>query len=180
MRTINNWGKHELLIEENELVTIHHLKMPGTETRAVKFINTQGLTVVTGDYGNWVFCRSFLPKKNQRIDDQFWLKELELLSTQKGNVFSTEKTEKGIKYLLEEGLKEYGYEDNELEEATHYCKLLLEHVDSRGEDYQFLAHNRCPSFFDFRLIPYEEETHYWLKAIFDAFEEICKRLDDKK
>lgn len=180
MRTDIKWDKHELLVESNDLVTIHHLKKPNTYQDSVKFINVQGVLVVTGDYGNWMFCRDFSPADGDMVSDYYWLEKLRISSSQEGEEFSTEKTRAAINRGLKGGLKEQGFEGEELKKVKEYYKDLLEYVDCHEAEYMQQAHSNYPSFCDYEIIPFEKDTKYWLKAVFDAFDEICKRLKKTK
>ncbi len=68
-RTGIKFHDHILTIDKESDNTItYHLKKPDTITNNIKFINTNGLLVVTGDFGNWVFCRDFHPNSNQEYE----------------------------------------------------------------------------------------------------------------
>ncbi len=68
-RTNLDFTKHELLITNQEGLLIHHLKVPNTVIYNVKFINTNGVMVVTGDLGHWIFCREFHPAPDEFVSD---------------------------------------------------------------------------------------------------------------
>jgi hypothetical protein len=60
-RTKIDFSEHELKITQLEGVLIHEFKRPDTRNCMLVFINTCGVMTVTGDFGNWVFCREFHP-----------------------------------------------------------------------------------------------------------------------
>ena len=48
-RTSVDFKDHELIIKETDDLSVYHLKKPDTYYDSVKFINTNGIMVVTGD-----------------------------------------------------------------------------------------------------------------------------------
>jgi len=175
MRTDVDWSKHELLITENEHVTIHHLKKPNTICDSVKFINVEGILTVTGDYSNWLFCRSFLPTPDGRVSDHYWLEKLRIASTQNGEEFSSELTKKEIEQHLAE-LKEEDWKPEILEEIKEYYTECLNVVEDGEWVYSAYAYQNFPSFWDHECVPFRKRIKPHLQVVFDAFEEICKRL----
>lgn len=53
-RTNVDFSKHELTINKSDCTTVYYLKKPGTVVDSVRFINTNGILAVNGDYGNWI------------------------------------------------------------------------------------------------------------------------------
>jgi hypothetical protein len=168
-RTNVDFSKHELIIEKNDNVLIHHFKKPGTFFDSVKFINTSGILAVTGDYGNWIFCREFHPSKDGGVSDGYWIEKLRSASTQKPYDFDSDIAQKEIANLLESEDYNFTIEEREWLES-------LSDTAYDGE-YAYIAEamNR-PNDFEAEMIPRGEKVNYWLEVIFDAFEEICKRL----
>lgn len=68
-RTGIDFSKHELIIKETDDVTIHWLKIPNSIKKNIKFTNIEGNLVVTGDFGNWIFCRNFIPSGDGYVSD---------------------------------------------------------------------------------------------------------------
>lgn len=170
-RTDCDFSKHKLIIKETEDLLIHHLKIPGTITHNIKFCNIKNdVLVVTGDYGNWVFCRNFIPSRDEHnVSDGYWIEKLQIKSDQIGKEFSPEETKKEILELLAD---EYCQD----EEDREYLNNLLNYVEYDECEYKNYAYNNLPSNRDWEFIPYVKTTKYWLKVIFDAFDEICRRL----
>ena len=97
-----NFDTHELIITKNECCSVYQLKKPKTILDSIKFINTNGILAVTGDYGNWIFCREFHPSEDGFVSDGYWLEKLEIASSQDGREFSSELSKKQILDCLEE------------------------------------------------------------------------------
>lgn len=173
-RTQIDFSKHELLITKQEGLLIHHLKKPDTMMDNIKFINTNGILAVTGDYGNWMFCREFHPSSDSHVSDGYWKEKLQILSSQEPNEFDEEETKKEIQELLkneEEGNEELSEEEKE------YLEGCLEKVEYGQFDYEWYAHREnCGRFFDHEYVPHSMKTKFWLTAVFDGFEEICERM----
>ncbi len=168
-RTDINFDKHELLIVDNEHVTIHHLKIPGSSTNNIQFINCGGIMAVTGDYGNWIFCREFIPSSSERADEQYMNGKLKIASTQESQDYCSEKTENEIEQMILSG-------DHDGEELK-FLKELQEYVGGNGEEYKAWAYENRPSDWDY--LPYRTTTKYWLQAVYDGFDEVCNRLKIK-
>lgn len=179
-RTNVDFSKHELKIIKTDKVLIHHLKKPNTVIDSLTFINTEGIMAVTGDYGNWIFCREFHPSGKGSVSDTYWVEKLRNSSTQTSSEFSSEFTRKLIEENLNGALEDYGYEGEHLTKIKEYYNHLLDYVDlSEGEYVAEAYYNNTnkPDFIEAEDVPFEKETHYWLKVVFDAFEEICNRLN---
>jgi len=182
-RTNVDFSKHELEVIKNNNVLIHRFKKPDTYCDSITFINAEGILAITGDYGNWIFCREFHPSAKGSVSDQYWAEKLKILSKQTSSEFSSKLTRELLEEGLNGGLEEWGYEDESLKKAKEYYNHLLSYVDSSEWEYAFEAYyndtNR-PDFVAAEDVPLEKETHYWLKVVFDAFEEICRRMADGK
>ena len=169
-RTGLEFKDHELKTVQTTGLVIHQLKKPNTLCDNIKFINTSGVLVVTGDYGNWIFCREFHPSEDGRVSDGYWKEKLQQSSTQKPDEFDEEGTIKEIKELLEgsEGLTE---------EETEYLENCLSEAECGEFDYNIVAHrSNVGRFADHENVPGRTKTIYWLLAVFDGFEEICRRI----
>jgi len=176
-RTNLSFDKHELIIEKNDLVIIHWLKIPDTIIHNIKFINVDGKLLVTGDYDNWIFDRNFIPyATNDTISEHYWCEKLTSDSVQNVYEFDSIKTEKRINELINGGLVEMGYENEELEEMINYYINCLYYLDY---EYSYIsyAYNNYPSFMDGENVVYCTKYNERLNFIFDAFEEICFRLN---
>ena len=178
-RTNIDFSNHELLITKNELIKIHHLKQPNTMVDSIKFINTERILAVTGDYGNWIFCREFNPSHDGYVSDYYWLEKLKISSSQEGTKFSGDKTKAEINDLIDKRVDDTWCPEHR-DDAISYYKSLLDYVSCGEHEYLEYAYNNYPDFMDYECVPIVNEIKYWLKAVFDGFEEICKRLKNEK
>jgi hypothetical protein len=170
-RTRFDFSKHDLTVKHCDCTVIYHLAKPNTIVDSVKFINTNGILAVTGDYGNWIFCREFHPKENGSVSDGYWMEKLQIASTQKPEEYDSDATRAEIQRRLADN------EDPPTDEEKEYYESLLRCVDDEFE-YTCAAYNDKPSDMDWEYIPMIRKTKYWLEVVFDAFEEICSRLKE--
>ena len=169
MRTDMDWSGHELIITDTEGLLTHYLKKPGTLMDAVMFINTNGVLVVTGDYSNWMFDREFHPSKGGFVQDTYWAEKLKQSSTQVPYEFDPEGTADTIIELLQG--------EDITESEREYLEECLSLSDSSKFDYERIAYREnVGRYQDYERIPYEDRIVRHLLVVFDAFEEICKRL----
>lgn len=165
-RTGIDFSNHELLITENELVTIHELKKPNTIVHSVKFINVEGSLIVKGDFGNWIFCRSFMPSAtSEGVSSGYWCEKIQINSTQNPYEYDSEGTKKEI----EERKAEYETDS----EFVEYLDDILDKAEESGEYYSAYAHLNLPSGYDHESVPYCKKVNEWLRVVFDAFEHCC-------
>lgn len=170
-RTHIDFTKHEVIVSESENAIIHHLKLPNTMTNSIKYINAGGILAVTGDFGNWIFCREFHVGEKNSVSDQYWEEKLQIASVQEALQFSSDETVKAIDEAIHSG--EHSLED------IDYLRELRDRADTtNGIEYQAWAYENCP--FDPEYIPYRTETHFWLRCVFDGFDEMCERLKIKE
>jgi hypothetical protein len=179
-RTDKEFENFELKIVEQPDLTVHHLKKPDSVIGNVKFINTNGIMAVTGDYGNWMFCREFHPSADEYVSAGYWKEKLRTYSTQDGDEFSPEETRKQLLEEIDHGLVDYGYEDDELDAAKEFYTECLEYVDEKTDYVAFAYGPSKPSFLDYEEIPMVNVTTYRLLYVFDAFEEICRRVSEER
>jgi hypothetical protein len=173
-RTDVNFDKHELTVIDTNDVLIHKFKKSNTICCSITFINTQGIMAVTGDYGNWIFCREFHPSAEGFVSDSYWCEKLRISSTQKISDYDSEDTRKEMEKMISN-------EDENLdEEDREYLKSLLDYVDECEERYLVYAHDNLPKNRDHEFVPYIKKLNPWLEVIFDAFDEICQRYKRKE
>lgn len=173
-RTGIDFSKHELIVTENEFLTIYHLKKPNTYCDNIKYINTNGILAVTGDYGNWIFCREFHPEPKEGVSEGYWHEKLKILSTQEATEFDGEAT----KAALLEKLIEYKLEHSEdaREDIIEYYEECINLCDDHELDYTYFAYREQPEGFDYEDVILLKDYKYWLKAVFDGFDEMCLRM----
>lgn len=166
-RTDINWDKHVLTETKFPDGIIYKFKKPDTYCSSIIFINACGVLAITGDYGNWIFCREFHPSADGFVSDMYWLEKLRNSSTQEPCEHDPEGTRKEI----EDQLQEEDLDDEDKE----YLESLLDHVDDGEERYLVYAHDNLPPSRDHEYVPHAKSLNFWLEAIFDAFDEMCVR-----
>jgi len=180
-RTEFDFSNHELIIETSDGLLVHTLKHKEySQWYRFNFINTNGIMVVTGDYGNWMFCREFHPSSDGMVSDYYWCEKLENSSTQKPFEFDSEATEEEIKIMLNGGLEEYGYEGDDLEIMREYYEELSDKVTEGEFYYEAYAYGEMPYFMDTESVPSYKKIKHWLLCVFDAFEEVCRRIKEEE
>lgn len=180
-RTGIDFSKHDHRVElfkcgEKE-IRVDHFQVGNSRMEYIQFINTDEVLTVTGDFGNWVFCRPFVPSQKGRVSDSYWIEKLSIASEQKLDALDLDTIEVNIKELIDSGLEEYGYEGKELEQAKEWFgELLQETYDELSYLSKAYRDYYKPSFLEDEIIPCTKKIPVWLNIIFDAFEEICQRL----
>lgn len=174
-RTGIDFSKHEVTIAENELVSIRHLAIPGTFHNNIKYTNVSGCLLVTGDYGNWVFCRPFAPDAEVSVSEPYWLEKLRNSSSQDPCEYNSDILSEAIKERISE-LEDIGYEGDKLKIIRGYYEECLDNVEDEIS-YISTARN-IPSCLDFESIIISKDLKFWLKAVFDGFDEMCRRLKE--
>lgn len=171
-RTTVDFSKHELEIIKNENVLIHSLKLKNSSTYRVVFINCMGVCSVTGDLGNWIFCREFHPSKDGKVSGGYWDEKLNMHSVQDSDEFNTEQTEKDIDYYVENYVNE-----NTSQEELDWIEQLRQNTD---DEYSYIntAYREHPYDVDTECIPFGKVRKHRLNIIYDAFEEICSRIKE--
>ena len=167
--------KHEVIATVEGDTKTWYLKIPETRMNSIKFINSGGIMAVTGDYGNWIFCREFIPNgKEGGVSDQYWEEKLRIASTQNPYEFDEEETIKEINRIREE-------EEDLTQEENDYLDECISAAQEGGEvEYNSFAYqNGVGRFSDYESVPSaEKRTQFWLKAVFDGFDEICRRMKE--
>lgn len=164
-----DWSKHELTIKKDQYSTIYILKIPGSSMYSCYFINCMGVLSVTGDLGNWIFCREFHPGPKEGVSDGYWKEKLKISSCQEPSRYDPERTEKEIREMLEE--------DDLTEEHREFLNECLERVDDELE-YTYFAFREYPNDWDLEYTPFVKTASSQLLAVYDAFDEICRRMGD--
>lgn len=171
-----DWSKHELLIEDSEEKKIWRLKRPGTCVFQVNFINTEGRLLVTGDYRDWLFCREFHPSPDGHVSFGYWM---EKLRTSMGHM-DWDLDWDAIQKEIDEFPSRYTDDDLTVpEEVTDWLRDLETHMDDKL-DYEYCAFREKPSQIDYEDVPYCRKVPIQLDIVFDAFNEICRRLKERE
>jgi hypothetical protein len=136
-RTGINFSEHEVIITEQEGLLVHYFKKPNTIMNSIKFINTNGILAVTGDFGNWIFCREFHPSADGYVSEGYWNEKLSINSEQTCSKFDSEETEKELQKMLDEhqvledilnDFKEYNNIDEDLDNDN-----LIKEINSKDD-----------------------------------------------
>ena len=168
-----DWSEHKLHITKNENVLIHDLKKPGSSIDRVTFINSMGVCAVTGDYGNWIFCREFHPSEDGWVSRAYWSEKLKIASTQHSGEFDGQfAIERIDDYLI-------CYGKDISEEQKEWWNELKENAEYGEHEYNAHAYD-YPDHVDPEDIPRGLKRMYWLSAVYDAFNEICNRIQIEK
>lgn len=173
-RTNFDFSRHEVrVIMDADGVSIYEFKRPDSINGQLKFISTQGVLTVTGDFGNWVFCREFRPTKDAKVSGSYWDEKLEIHSVQKSHKYSPDETQKEIERFKEE------FEDYRGRGASEEELDWIESLESNVNDYYdyiHTAYRENPSSIDFEDVPFGGERHFWLNCVYDGFELMCEKL----
>jgi hypothetical protein len=172
-----DFSKHELTITEHGDFTVYELKKPSTVIHGITFICGKGITTVTGDFGNWVFCREFHPSPNEGVSRCYWDEKLTILSSQRCENYDDETTLKEIQEFKNNFPYNYDREMNE--EEIDWVEQLEENLFDEI-DYTTVAYRQKPSTIDYDSIPFGKKRHHWLEVIYDAFNIICGILNKEE
>ena len=180
-RTGLDFSEHEMIVTENENVSIHYLKKPGTVCDSIKYINCGGILAVTGDYGNWIFCRSFYPSEKEFVSEHYWHEKLRNSSTQEAMDFDGDATKEELKRVLEEYKEECKEEEKEPDEdVVEYYEQCMSKCDEHELDYTHYAYREQPDGMDYDNVILLKDYKSWLKTVFDGFDEMCRRIKEEK
>lgn len=180
-RTDLDFSKHKHRVEifksdNGNEIRVDHLQKENSRMCYVKFVNdSEGLSVF-GDFGNWIFCRPFHPSSTGFVSEGYWNEKLKISSTQDHAKYDSDETAKELQEMIDSGLEEYGYEGEKLEKAKEWFNHLLENTDDEVEYTYEVYRGRNPIDMDYEMIPFCKKGSVRLEIIFDAFDEICRRL----
>jgi hypothetical protein len=175
-RTNIDFSKHIYTKFSDKYVTIYELKIPDTIRNSIKFINTSGIMSVTGDFGNWIFCREFHPSADDYVSGGYWDEKLVIHSEQTCSEFDSDETIKLIEAFKENYIEDYSEKYHE--EISDWIESLEYSVYDEIE-YKYEACRNKPDVIDYEYVPYAKIRHKWLDCIYDGFDEICNRLFEK-
>jgi hypothetical protein len=165
-----DFKNHELKITDCENITVYELKKLDTIVCSFVFIVGHGIMSVTGDYGNWIFCREFHPSAGDKVSRCYFDEKLEIMSQQKSKAFNSEDTLKKIKNFKKEFVSIYDrpLNDDEKEWINELENSVYDQIE-----YENVAYRNTPPNIDYQDIPYSEVRHQRLEYVYDAFDEIC-------
>jgi hypothetical protein len=182
-RTQIDWSDYELIIKDEDSYKVHWLKNPNSMGSNVKFIQVEDILLVTGVFGRWSFAQKFNPEKIDKVSDSFWCNRIRLGSSQVSHLFDKKVAQMAIAEKIDE-LLDYGIKDDDGEISFN--------DDDKELEYSFWigAIDCCDNEFDFTKYFYENKPMHidddflsncgkqnpQLDAIFDAFEEVSRRI----
>lgn len=170
-RTKIDFSGHVLKETKYDGVLIHEFKIPGTVRNGFTFINSNDAMAVTGDFGNWIFCREFHPSADaEKISDSYWNEKLRMKSQQTAGEFDTESTIEAIEEFKKNFEEDHDREMSE--DELSWIEDLEQHVFDKIE-YEYYAYREKPSSIEYEDVPYGKVEHRHLLAVYDAFEAIC-------
>ncbi len=172
-RTSFDFSTHELKVIQHDGVLIHLFKKPDSIHGNIKFINTCGIMAVTGDLGNWIFCREFHPSADGHADAGYWDGKLQISSKQMPKAYDADETTERINDFKKEFKDNYGRKMNP--EEKDWIEKLEENVEDEFE-YKIVAYRETPGSIDYESVPYGEKRHFWLDAVYDGFDAMCALL----
>lgn len=183
-RTNIDFSEHthrvELLVSETGEIRIDHFQVGTNNMGYFQFVSTPRFLAVSGDYGNWIFCRPFYPSKNGSVSDGYWIEKLKMYSIQEFVPLDFESIREELEAMIENDLEESGYEGEKLSDAKKWFSELLELANDE-DNLEYLAKayrdSYKPDFIDYDEIPCYKETPRKLQCVFDAFDEICRRMN---
>ena len=187
-RTNTDFSKHvhesTVLEKDGIKIQVDTFHVKDTCIGFMQFVNTPNGLVVYGDYGNWMFCRTFYPNSKEfKISDDYWLEKLQINSNQIFEKLDCKLNTECLNDLLKEfrDVDNYNLSEEELEGAEEWVEGLkadLENGDTIG--YLYNAFREYPSCLDTEDIPCHKEVPVQLRVVFDAFEEMCLRLKESE
>lgn len=162
------------VISKSDNHYIFKFAKPQTNTYSITFVNACGILAVTGDCGNWIFCREFYPSADGYVSDSYWIEKAKIYSTQNPLVFDHGETKGEIDELLN------GNDCEINKDEARYLADIRDHVDEGEMRYLIYAHDNLPAGRDHDFIPIAKALDVGLAVIFDAFDEICRRIKDEQ
>lgn len=166
-----DWSKHVVVKEQIDFCTIHTLWIPNSSFNMVRFINAGGICAVTGDFGNWIFCRQFIPHWGQYCDPSYWDEKLQIASQQKAHQYDPYKTDEAIKRRMNSSTCD--------PVERRYLNEVMEYVHENEMMYTIQAYNNLPDGYDHDTMIIEKSRHHWLDVVYDAYNEIVKRITNE-
>lgn len=167
--------------DQGEKIRVDKLQKGNSLMNYIEFINTDKILTVTGDFGNWVFCRPFIPSENGYVSDIYWIEKLQTASEQRFQNLDFTEIIKDIEEYINSDLEEDGYEGDKLEILKSWFEELLDVAKNCDEiEYLYKAfRDPFSPVLDDEIIPYYKKKPVWLNIVFDAFEEMCNRLKNE-
>lgn len=172
-RTTLDFSKHEFNTYLDKYCKIFELKIPNTFINSIKYINCCGVMTVTGDFGNWVFCREFYPCADGGVSAGYWDEKLQMHSEQICNKFDKDGTIEAINEFKSTYFSDYS--EKYLDEISDWIEML-EYSTYDEIEYEYEAFRNKPDAIDAEYVPFVKIRHKWLEYVYDGFDEMCQRI----
>ena len=167
-------------------IRVDHFKRQDSIVGYVKFVNClcdyPNMTV-TGDFGNWSFCRNFIPSPEAtKISQGYWIEKASIHSSQDFNKLDMNMIQEDIYDLIDGGLVEWDLDEEDHKHTLDWFRSLLEYA-YEDNDFEYRAKAFLdvyrPKCIDYDDIPLHTSIPPQLLCVFDAFELICESMKKK-
>jgi hypothetical protein len=175
-RRDSDFSKHKLEIKKTELMIMHKLFLPEQPNcENVEFYNikdnARGILVVNGAWDKHIFDRAFIPVSGGKVSDLYWAEKCKTKPE-----YNADETYDNIQNYIKTLRKENRGVD--IKEDIAFLKEFLKETEDEFIANSFLETTRYDDFLEpYELLAYSKS---FLNPIFDAFEEICRRLPECK
>ena len=140
-----------------------------TEKAEICFVIYNGVTTVSGDYGNWVFNKPLHPSKEWLpINIPYLLEKLRMYSTQQPCVWDEQEALAGVNEWVK-------CRENITDEEIDWAQQLIYSVETEHE-YIHVAYYNKPESVNTEDVPISKKLNPQLVIVFQAFEHICKKM----
>jgi hypothetical protein len=169
-----DFSKHILEAHEStigdEKIWQHYLRIPGQSSLGIRFTNVAGVLLVTGDFGNYVFSRGFLPSaESEKVSEQYWLEKIRMHSIQKPCNYDAEETIDSLNEAIFNAEENYG--EGDCEAAIKYFEDCKSWTD---DEWEYIQKSRVnmPFFMSSEDLVVGYKLHNQLSVVFDAYDRI--------
>lgn len=167
--TTIDWSKHILTVLQSDTTVIYTFADPETVIYKVVWIVGNGITAVTGDFGNWIFGAEFYPNIKQ-ANVSYMNGYLRHNSTQEISVWDDDEILESIEDFVNNFESSYGREMDE--DELDWIESLKN--SSHDEiDYMFTAYRETPNNIETEDVPFSKKLNPYLNSIYDAFNQMC-------
>lgn len=176
------FDKHSLIISELKdslyKYTVYDLSLGASSVSRVKFTVGGGHTLVTGDYGTYVFEREFHPHPKGSVSEDYWIGKIP------SNMNSMEYSSKVTMELisdLSKNISEYGYDEDKMGKIVSALLEATNYVENEHDYYHHILYDSdLYSLLDAEDVPWGKDYNHRMDYIFDAFEKMCSILESRE
>lgn len=146
------------------------LCVPGTNHLKIVYTVIDGVLLVTGDFGSWIFDKPFTPfPANISVPVHYWAEKAELRSEQSPYEYDPGGTSDMIQQFMADN------KDSLSDVETDYLDRCLSISDDEVS-YLSYAYNEMPDTWDSESVMVSHKLKPSFLAIIDGFEAICYKL----